>query len=154
MQFLNYVCAALILVVVIPLYVKAQKFDVISITCIAMLPVVLWLVIRSGRSRIAVYKEGILLSRPRRFGVYQTYIPFQSIKEVQADFVKFHHYELLIILNHDVTEFFGPCTGRAALFEFLSLMSNLMGKKSFDAKTLAWFQKQKLKSRYTPSGWE
>ena len=154
MQFLNYVFAALILVVVIPLYVKAQKFDVISITCIAMLPVVLWLVIRSGRSRIAIYKEGILLSRPRRLGMRKTFIPLQSIKELQADLMRLSEYELVIVLDNDETEFFGPCTGRAVLFEFLSLMSNLMGKKSFDAKTLAWFQKQELKTRYTPSGWE
>lgn len=106
---------------------------------------ILWAVYRMARTRIKVYREGLVIVRLQHLGTVEAFVPYESIQGLHAVFQKLLYFRLAIAKSDGDVEIFGPCLGKSKLFEFISLTNKLMGGIALDEKTMNWFRKYERK---------
>lgn len=126
-------------------FFQDQQFSVRMVAPGLVALLMLWNVTRMARSRVHVYREGIVLVRPHWFGISETFVSFESIREVAVSFQKRNFFHLKILKRDDNLEKFGPAAGRGNVFEFLSHMEKLMGRLVLEESTMIWFRKRQQK---------
>ncbi len=139
------VMAVTILVASVLVYLKGGELGGRAVWRITAAILILWTVNRMARTRLKVYREGLVIVRVQHLGTEEVFVPYESIQGLQAEFLKLLYFRLAIAKSDGDVEIFGPCLGRGKLFEFISLTNKLMGGIPLDEKTITWFRKYERK---------
>ncbi len=140
------VVAVTILVASVLVYLENGELGGRHVVRVVVAILILWTVNRMARTRIKVYREGLVIVRLQHLGTAEVFLPYESIQGVQAVFQKLLYFRLAISKSDGDVEIFGPCLGRGKLFEFISLTNKLMGGIPLDEKTMTWFRKYERKA--------
>ena len=140
------VVAVTILVASTMAYLESGEIGGRAVWRIVVAMLILWTVNRMARTRMKVYREGLVIVRVQHLGTEEVFVPYESIQGLQAVFLKLLYFRLAIAKSDGDVEIFGPCLGRGKLFEFISLTNKLMGGIPLDEKTMTWFRKYERKA--------
>ena|GEM_PF-6686988 len=140
------VVAVTILVASTMAYLESGEIGGRAVWRIVVAMLILWTVNRMARTRLKVYREGLVIVRVQHLGTTEVFVPYESIQGLQAVFLKLVYFRLAIAKSDGDVEVFGPCLWRGKLFEFISLTNKLMGGIPLDEKTMTWFRKYERKA--------
>ncbi len=145
------VLAVIILVASVLVYLENGELGGRAVWRVVAAILILWTVNRMARTRMKVYREGLVIVRVQHLGTAEVFVPYESIQGLQAVFQKLLYFRLEIAKSDGDVEIFGPCLGKGKLFEFISLTNKIMGGIPLDEKTMTWFRKYERKAAAKPN---
>ncbi len=101
---------------------RCESFAPYAVWRVTAAILILWTVNRMARTRMKVYREGLVIVRVQHLGTEEVFVPYESIQGLQAVFLKLLYFRLAIAKSETVMKrFLAPALAECASYSSLFL---------------------------------